>query len=203
MIDRLDTPEDRAAAPPEAVPNGPPVPAEALEYRVRRLEDAVAGLQDTRELEDRVIERVARRIGRNAMQVVQDSAGMIVDARRMLPKAIGAVRPSATAPETPAPSKPAPVHHEWLLIDAYEEARAILHMYFDRGYRSHLTWTARVGPVILLLLILTSWWWVPGTSLLFFSLALMLDIFVNLLLAYLLYKVLSREARRYRDMFSG
>ena len=200
MIDRVAIDDEPAASPPEAAPNGPA--AEALEYRVRRLEDAVAGLQDTREMEDRIVERVARRIGRNAMQVVPDSASAIVDAgRRLLPKAIEAARLPEREP-APAP-KTSAVRPEWLLIDAYEEARAMFHMFFDQRYRPNLTWTARIVPPLLLIAILTSWLWVPGTGILFASIATVLDKLVDIFLAYFLYKVLSREARRYREMFSG
>ena len=47
--------------PPEGVPaaEAPGPPAEPLAQRVQRLEDAVAALQDTRPLEDRVLARVS------------------------------------------------------------------------------------------------------------------------------------------------
>jgi len=49
-------------APPQYESNGTAAEsAEALESRVRRLEHAVAALQDTQLMEDRVVERVARR----------------------------------------------------------------------------------------------------------------------------------------------
>ena len=35
---------------------------EALEHRIRRLEDAIAALQDTQLIEDRVVERVRQRV---------------------------------------------------------------------------------------------------------------------------------------------
>jgi len=205
MAERVTITDEPAPAAPEPAANGPAAVGDVIEYRVRRLEDAVAALQDTREIEERVAERVVRRISRNALQTMQDSAGMIVDAgRRLLPKAIGPARPPAPpAPSEPEPASTSPVRHEWLLIDAYEEAWSIWLMYFDRRYRPHLSWSARIAPLVLLFAILTSWVWVPGTMLLWFPLALVVDILVNLLLAYFLYKVLSREARRYREMFSG
>ncbi len=205
MAERVTITDEPAPAAAEPAANGPAAAGDTIEYRVRRLEDAVAALQDTREIEDRLAERVARRIGRNALQAMQDSAGVIVDAgRRLLPKAIEVVRPPVPPPAEPVPAtKTSSVRHEWLLIDAYEEARSIYLMYLDRRYRPHLSWSARITPLLLLFAILTSWVWVPGTMLLWFPLALTVDILVNLLLAYFLYKVLSREARRYREMFSG
>src|SRR5262245_31041207 len=52
--------DDPEGAP---APDAPPTPADSLEQRVQRLEDAVAALQDTRPLEDRVVERLSSRLG--------------------------------------------------------------------------------------------------------------------------------------------
>jgi hypothetical protein len=45
---------------------------------------------------------------------------------------------------------------------------------------------------------LTSWYWLPGTSLLPAVVSSILVKAVDLILAFVLYKILSREARRYR-----
>ena len=66
-------------------------------------------------------------------------------------------------------------------------------MIFDRRYQ--MAWTTRIVALILLPAILTTHWWLPLAWLpvaggFFVSM-------VNLVLAFALYKALSREARRY------
>lgn len=182
-----------------------PAPSEAgeppLEFRVRRLEDAVAALQDTRLLEDRVAERVSLRLNRLPPPDAHERgpASLIVEAaRRMLPVTVEAVHtdqhPDHTElpPPSPSPAKPA-----WLLLDAYREFQAMLRMYLDPLYP--VTWRARVIPVTLLALIATSWIWLPFALLLPGSIAVVYVKVVDLILAFILYKFLSREARRFMD----
>jgi hypothetical protein len=54
-----------------------------------------------------------------------------------------------------------------------------------------------VAPLILAVAIVTSWWWVPATSIPIVG--TLLDKAVDLVLAFVLFKVLSHEARRYRE----
>src|SRR5205823_7659648 len=76
------------------------VPAE-LEQRIRRLEDAVAGLQDTRQLEDRVVERV----GRLRADSARDGANrMVLENRKLLPAVEVIPSPAGNSP----PPHPAP-----------------------------------------------------------------------------------------------
>src|SRR5262249_58323073 len=87
------------------VPVAVAVDLPALEQRVRRLEDAVAQLQDTRYLEDRVLERLA---SRGRLSAVRDSAGLILDAgRQLLPVAADVIRTETRAAETQARAAPA------------------------------------------------------------------------------------------------
>src|ERR1700730_4870666 len=89
------------------LPAEPDTRVEALEHRVVRLEDAVAQLQDTQPIEERVAERVADRIGRNRSHPVRDTTGIILEAgRHLLPAALVTVsdRNSATEPPTAKPS---------------------------------------------------------------------------------------------------
>src|SRR5438105_4824108 len=57
---------------------------EALEQRVRRLEDAIAALQDTQLMEDRVVERVRQRVELHHVEGPRPAGGLILSAARML-----------------------------------------------------------------------------------------------------------------------
>ncbi len=186
--------------------NGPvavPVAADslsALEGRVRRLEDAVAVMQDTRPIEERVVERLSHM---QAAAPAPNSADLILDAgKHLLPAAVSVLH----ADSVPTSAQPVaqPGRRPWLLWDILAEARAMLHMYVDPRYR--MTWWGRLVPLALLAAILTSWVWFPGA--LFLNsistwLATVLVKLVDLVLAYFLFKVLAAEARRYRETAPG
>src|SRR5262249_61242878 len=85
----------------------------------------------------------------------------------------------------------------WLLLDVYHEVRSIFRMFIDPRYRvSRGVWPLTIG---LLVAIGTSWLWVPASSLPVFG--ALLTRAVDLVLAYILFKVLGRETRRYWAMF--
>src|SRR5262245_51600085 len=74
-------------------PHGHEETVEALEQRVRRLEDAMAALQDTQLMEDRVVERVRQRVELHHVEQPRP-AGLFVSAARMLmPKQVEEVPP--------------------------------------------------------------------------------------------------------------
>jgi hypothetical protein len=174
-------------------PHDPRVPA--LEERVRRLEEAVAPLQDTHALEERVAERVASHVALASDNGVRAKAGLLLEAgRHLLPAAAATLAEPAPSPTHAA--EPA-LRPPWLLFDVYAEARAAVRMYLDPRFR--LTWQARLLPPILLVAIATSWVWLPGTSLLPGFLSTLLVKVVDLLLALVLFKVLHREVTRYRN----
>jgi hypothetical protein len=162
---------------------------EALEGRVGRLEDAVAALTDTRQLEDRLVERLSQRLNRSPALTAGEPAGAMIEARRhRLPPA------RATAVAEPAPPA-AP--QTWLLVDAYHEARSMIRMFMDPRYRvSRGMLPLTIG---LLAAIGTSGTWVPFATVPFVGDPL--SRIVALILAFVLFKVLSREARRYRTVF--
>ena len=165
---------------------------EAIEQRVHRLEDAVAALQDTRQLEDRLTERVTERI-RHSAPVAQEPAGAIVEGHRpFVPRALEWVRSQAA----PAGGAASAVRQSWLVVDAVTEARAMLHMFFDPRYR--LGWGVRGLTLGLLVLILLTGW-IPGTGLP--VVGFFLNKVLDLVLAFFLYKILSRESQRYRATF--
>ncbi|HEY1860870.1 MAG TPA: hypothetical protein VGG61_10975 [Gemmataceae bacterium] len=177
------------------LPAEPDPRVEALEHRVVRLEDAVAQLQDTQPIEERVAERVADRIGRNRSHPGRETTGIIIEAgRHLLPAVLTSVRDQNSASEPPT-AKPS-LNWTGLLWELLVELRAIFCMFVDPRYR--LGWPTRILTVLLLAAIATSRFW-PPMSMLPDMMAAILDKIVDLGLSYVLWKVLIHEARRYRQ----
>lgn len=199
MIDGVvmsDNPPAFSGDAPVAQPVSPPP---SVEQRLRRLEDAVAGLQDTRQLEERVAERVATRVSRTAVQANREPTHVVINAgRQLLPAALGVVQAQVERAEREAVRPTNGVRRSWLLVDAYAEARTMVRMFLDYRYRPHLTWTVRVVPLLIATFIVTSGWTMPWN--LVPLLGPVFDKVVAIALAFFAYKVLSREARRYREM---
>jgi hypothetical protein len=161
---------------------------EALEERVRRLEDTVAMLQDTRHLEERVVERLASRLNRSASPLGSETTGITVNAgRQFLPVALEPVAESSAASPTSG------LRHPWLLLDFYQELQSIVRMFFDRRYR--VARMARIVPIAALALFLFSWFFIDSMRLI----GPILDKMLDVVLICIVYKVLSREAQRYRQ----
>jgi hypothetical protein len=182
--------------PPEASRQAPEADA-SLEQRVRRLEDAVAQLQDTRQVEDRIVERLAQRRTETA---VRDSAGMFLDAgKQLLPVAAGMIRSETRTAEAQARGTAPQVRRSWLLFDLLAEARSMVRMFVDPRYR--MTWPGRlVLPVLGVLLLVTLWELGSLSDLSFVKLIMaILEKLADLLLAFVAYKVLAREVSRYRE----
>jgi hypothetical protein len=156
-----------------------------LEQRIRRLEDALAQLQDPR-----------------AGEPAAAPTSTAVSAALVVPPESHAPAPAATPVVAPIPPRRAPLlgvpsagQHLWLLREAVAEARAIWRMYFDPRYR--LSWLGRIVPAVLACAILLSGFWNPLAHLP--VVGGLLDKLVDLVLAFVLFKVLSHEARRYRE----
>ncbi len=105
--------------------------------------------------------------------------------------------PSAVPPrpESLASMIPPGVRRGWMLWDALTELRAMYWMFIDPRYR--LSWTARLAPVVVLAMILTSGFWLPLSGL--YYVGFVIDKIADLVLAYILFKLLSYESRRYRE----
>jgi len=170
-----------------------------LEERIRKLEVELAELKDTRQLESRVAARVSDHIAAELAPAVgtAPSAGLSEIGKRLL----GAIQPPP--PRTLSP-RPAGKRPGWLLLELLAEARVILRMYFDPRYR--MTWVGRVVPIVMLLgflgadsviaLVLP----IVGSILIKIAvIGFLLIKTVELLFAYVLFKVLAQEARRYRE----
>jgi hypothetical protein len=186
---------DRGTSTEVATPTNGPIPVaallpETLEDRVRRLEDAMAVLQDTRRLEERVAERVAGRLNRGSLTT--EAANISASASRaLMPVARYATRVADTATQS---ANGIGLRQSWLLLDFFQEVRAIIRMYFDRRYR--FTILARVVPITGLVLILLSWLMISGIT----FIGPILDRCFEIVLVCIVYKVLTREAQRYRHV---
>ena len=194
------TPE---APPPVTMPaNGPPPVAPlvvtqafppALEQRIHQLEDLVARLQDTKDLEERVTEHVTRRLKKTRSR--NDSPDVLTDAaRHILPAAAQMLQPPPPPGATPRGR-----WGIWLVWDFYVEVRTMLGMIFDSSYRA--SWGVRSVPLAVVLVIILSGILLSWLSLLG-PFGWILDRVVDLVAAFIGYKILSKEAERYRHFRS-
>jgi hypothetical protein len=170
------------------------LPAAELAARVARLEDVVASLQDTHALEDRVTERLSAKLMARARRK-NSSSNLIVEAgRQLLPAAIQTVQDQASRADAAAAAAAGPSlqHHPWLIFDAIAEARAMFRMYFDRRYR--VSWIARMTPLVGCILLVLSWLLISGI----WIIGPIVDKAFDLVLAFVVYKVLHREVQSYR-----
>ncbi len=166
--------------PPPAAPE-PPTEL-SLEQRVRRLEEALTSLQE-------------RRVAEPPVAAVPAPTAIRLNVNKPPP---APAIPVATLVPDPSPIVPPSVTRGsvlWLLWDTWAEARAIVRMFVDPRYR--LPRSARVLPLVLLAAILTSGYWVPFSSVPVLGSWLVKAI--DLILAFLLFKWLGHEARRYRQ----
>jgi hypothetical protein len=164
-------------------------PLEPLEGRVQRLEAAVATLQDTQALEERVAQRVAARLEPTVAGEVDKkvAADQRVTGAAMMAAAGDALRAVAT------PVGQSVAHMPWLAVDLYQEITAIARMFFDLHYK--VGWTTRLLVIVLVPAILTSHWWLPFSHVPIIG--ELFDKVIDLALAFVVIKALSREARRY------
>jgi hypothetical protein len=181
-------------------PDAPPTEAAApvapsLEQRVRRLEELVASFQQHRDAATPIAAVPVRAIPTDRPPEAQPpaaSTGVMLEVGKRL---MAAAAPADTAPAGAALAAKRG-GGLWLLWDTWAESRAIVRMFVDPRYQ--LPWSARVLPLILLAAILTSKYWVPFSSIPFLGDWLLVKM-VDLLLAFLLFKWLGHEARRYRQ----
>jgi hypothetical protein len=159
-----------------------------LELRIRRLEDALAQLQELR------AGQVASSGADPAAPTGPDEPAAQVTTDKIWSFGQRAFRtPIQTAKNFAASAKRPGLL--WLLSDAWTDVRAIYRLFTDPRYSP--SWTGRIGAPVLLIMILTSWWWVPFTSL--SVIGHLIDKSVDLVLAFILFKLLGYEARRYRE----
>lgn len=171
--------DPRAEEAPESVPrNGAPASPDAAPILaqgtsverslVQTLEDRIRRLEDV----------LAALHTQTAIQEPPSSSGAAA-IEHPLP-AFETALPPANWPPAAFPSQ------RWLPFEMLAEIRAMIRMYFDPRYR--LTWQTRLLPPLILLGMFLSYWILP----------FLIDRPVFLALAYVLFKVLTREATRYR-----
>jgi hypothetical protein len=191
---------ENATAPNGQTPGSGTLPGrpDPLEERVCRLEDAVAVLQDTSRLEERILERVAGRLDGGILSSNAEATGIVVNAgRRLLP----AARQTPAAGGEAFSDLPAVLglmqRPSWLLLDFYREVRAMVRMFFDGRFR--VSWMARVVPIVAVTLFFVSLLLIHGITII----GPVLDRLVDVVLVCIVYKVLSREAQRYCQMVAS
>jgi hypothetical protein len=151
-----------------------------LQRRVQALEEAVARLENPRIIEQRITERLAQ----------------LPTAKPPPPPELPPVSAFTIEPPLSWGGRWA----SWLFVDMWREARTLVTLIFDRRYA--MAWTSRLVVLVVLPLMLTSHWWLtfllcgfPWVD----GLRGILIAAVNLVLAFALYKALSREVRRYNE----
>jgi hypothetical protein len=164
-----------------------------LEERVRRLEAALAELQ-----RDRVT--TSPRPAHGKQQITAEPP---VASRAPEQKIVAGV--PVAAPANPSTLGPRPHGKKagWLLWELVAEARVIARMYVDPRYR--MTWVGRIVPPVLLAAFFFAYYCVflfPCVGVLMLAsetVAYQVAKVLQLLIAFVLFKVLSNEARRYRE----
>ena len=137
----------------------PPTARRSLERRVRRLEDAVAAIQDTQIMEDRVVERVVQRVDtfllsakvRADRQCRSDAATQ--DCRLRFRKC-----PTRRA-KMQRPPRRTTARPGWC-SGVLNELRWMLRMLTD--YRYRMSWTGRIVLVAAIVVGFLSWFVIAG-----------------------------------------
>jgi len=144
-----------------------------IEERLHRIEEAVAALQDTGIVEARVVERVIERLKSNSGAPL--SAAQEASAAR-----VG--QETAEAPR-------------WFLLELWYELRAMVRMIADHRFK--LSLTAKIVPILILVVYLLTAFLSSSIPLVGWAFERVVDI----VLVVMLYVILSREARRYRETY--
>ncbi len=205
MSEQPTTPE----SVPEELQNGSPSELADLQERLQRLEDAIASLQDTQVLEDRVYSRVTERF-----QSVLDTSGKatehVTDQKKTGWTFFGGKKQTANqeVSEQGGPSENQVrvasavtgvggdrLRDMWFVTEVWRELGTILRMFTDVGY--HIGWFARMATLILVPLMLLADYWVPFQTLPIPVLGPLIRNAAVMILGYFLYKILNREARHY------
>jgi hypothetical protein len=193
---RHEAPAESSAVPP--LPSDPPPAIAHIQDRLDRLEQSLAPIQRLDGLEERLLQRVTTYIDQARPPAVPTAqiAEPSILARASALGSVGKhllttmVMPAASA----AASSPRPPARPWAIREILAELQAMFYMYVDPRYR--LSWPGRVVSPVLLGLFLTTGWWAP-----YFLCGLgeILRKPMEMILCFGLIKLLSYEARRYRE----
>lgn len=198
----IDPTED--ADPTPARPNGR---RSAIEDRVRKLEAAVVELKESAPTEDAVADRVIARLGSiaGAGRILPAMNGTHIDDAEVVAERVPLAEvadPPRHAPPSGAVLQPPvvpldPARRAWFLFQLLAEFRLMARMYFDPRYRVSRTAQFAVPAVVGLFALNYFFFSV------WFSIAILSPIcerVVIVLLGVFLYKVLTRELTRYREV---
>lgn len=172
-----------------------PVAQETVESRIQRLEAALAAMQDTKLMEDRLLERVMTRVDQQptengtASSLLGAASPLVPAAAQLIASQIGAAT-SPTAPDTGSIFSA----RTWLLTDLMQEFRTFFAMYLDFRYTT--TWLAKIVPLAALAIFALSWIFLRSLVLV---VGPVLDYAIDLILVIVVYKTWQREAARYRQ----
>ncbi len=173
---------------------------ESTDERLRRLEAALAAMQDTNVMEQRLLERVSERLNSSAAPPANDSSAIVEAGKVILPgmiRAVGSQLNAATSPSA-APGSSVFSARTWILTDIIQEVRTFFVMYFD--YRYQVSLVARIVPLAALAIFILGWVLKSFMADNFFGAAL--QHFTNLVLVVIVYRTMQREAARYRAHFA-
>ncbi|MGF1578466.1 MAG: hypothetical protein ACFCD0_03800 [Gemmataceae bacterium] len=191
----------------EEIQNGSSPELTDLHQRLQRLEDAIASLQDTKVLEDRVYERVSERI-QSTLEAAGNVSDKVTEKKPSGWSFLGSQKQSAHqgVSDGGGPSESRVrlassltgvgedrLRDMWFVGEVWQELGTILRMFTDVRY--HIGWFARMATMVLVPLMLLADYWM-----LFQTIPIVGPLVRNaaiMILAYFLYKILSREARRY------
>jgi hypothetical protein len=172
--------------------------SEPLEERLHRLETAIAAIQDTRLMEERVLARLSTRLSPDAPPAPPHDAPTAPDAPPAdhPPRGLLKLPPAAALLGSNLP--PA---SSWSIVELVRELRLMIGMFFD--YRFSVSLTARLVPMFALAGMVLSYIFLGSSSIFLLSwFFVILDKLVDLVLVLITYKVLSREVARYRKEVS-
>jgi hypothetical protein len=158
----------------------------ALEERVRSLEQTVASLQDTRQIEERIAERVTAQVPRVPVAAMVEAI-----TAQQLPAPVAGMVNAAAQPSTLKQV----ARSSWLAFDMVQEAVAVGRMLVDPHY--HTAWITRCVVIAFAIAILLSSLWVPLAGL--SVIGGVIEKIANLLLAGVLFLALYCETRRYKE----
>jgi len=180
-----------------------PAPDPVLVERIRRLEEQLATREAVRPDEDEIARRVMKLLAENAGRARPVGAngatapGLITTALAAARTVHAFLPPSADAPPGVAPRPVETGFRAWLVTQVLGEFRLMVLMYFDARYR--LSRVAQFGVPLVIGLYAFSYFIFNYTCAIPVA-AQIGERAVGFVLAVVLYKVLAREAARYKQV---
>jgi hypothetical protein len=185
-----------ADIPLAADPTSPADPA--LAERIRRLEERLATREVTPPADEEVAERVITILTEKAAkqralaEANPPVPGLISTAMSAARYARETIFPNAPPGVAPQPAENG--FRAWLLTQVVTEFRLMAMMYFDPRYR--LSRVAQFGVPLILVLMVMNYFFISGMPFIGF----LVERVVLAVLAVMLYKVLAKEAARYKQV---